>query len=72
LKLWAIYYNPDTVTFSGTDPAGGRTQLVQHVTKLNVMLRAVPKGVKKAEPNRIDSRLVQDLDDDNEQPVEVV
>jgi hypothetical protein len=26
------YYDPDIVTFYGTDPAGGRTQLVQHVT----------------------------------------
>ena len=66
------YYDPDTVTFYGTDPAGGRTQLVQHVTQLNVMLRAVPKDVEKAEPNCISFRLAQDLDDDNEQPVEGV
>ena len=52
--------------------AGGRTQLVQHVTQLNVMLRAVPKDVEKAEPNRIGFRLAQDLDDDHEQPVEDV
>jgi len=66
------YYDPDIVTFYGTDPAGGRTQLVQHVTQLNVMLRAVPKDVEKAEPNRIGFRLAQDLDDDHEQPVEDV
>ena len=66
------YYNPDIVTFYGTDPAGGRTQLVQHVTQLNVMLWAVPKDVEKAEPNRICFRLAQDLDDDHEQPVEDV
>ena len=66
------YYDPDTVTFYGTGPAGGRTQLVQHVTQLNVMLRAVPKDVEKAEPNRIGFRLAQDLDDDNEPPVEGV
>ena len=66
------YYDPDTVTFYGTGPAGGRTQLVQHVTQLNVMLRAVPKDVEKAEPNCISFRLAQDLDDDNEQPVEGV
>jgi hypothetical protein len=23
-----VYYDPDTVTFYGTDPAGGRTQFV--------------------------------------------
>jgi hypothetical protein len=66
------YYDPDTVTFYGTGPAGGRTQLVQHVTQLNVMLRAVPKDVEKTEPNCISFRLAQDLDDDNEQPVEGV
>ena len=66
------YYDPNIVTFHGTDPAGGRTQLVQYVTQLNVMLRAVPMDVEKAEPNRIGFRLAQDLDDDNEQPVEGV
>jgi hypothetical protein len=66
------YYDPNIVTFHGTDPAGGRTQLVQHVTQLNVMLLAVPKDVEKAELNRIVFRLTQDLDDDNEQLVEGV
>ena len=66
------YYDPDIVTFYGTDPAGGRTQLVQHDTHLNVMLRAVPKDVEKAEPNRIGFRLAQDLDDENGPLVEGV
>ena len=66
------YYDPNIVTFNGTDPAGGRTQLVQHVTQLNVMLQAVPKDVEKAELNRIVFRLAQDLDDDNKQLVEGV
>ena len=66
------YYDPDIVTFYGTDPAGGRTQLVQHVTQLNVMLRAVPKDVEKAEPNRIGFRLAQGLDDENGPLVEGV
>ena len=48
------------------------TSLRRHLTQLNVMLRAVPKDVEKAEPNRIGFRLAQDLDDDNEQPVEGV
>ena len=63
------YYDPDIVTFYGSDPAGGRTQLVQHVSQLNVMPRAVPKDVEQAEPNRIGFRLAQDLEDDGEAPV---
>ena len=66
------YYDPNIVTFHRTDPAGGRTQLGQHVTQLNVMLQAVPKDVEKAELNHIVFRLAQDLDDDNEQLVEGV
>ncbi|MGC1504171.1 MAG: DUF6173 family protein [Sulfitobacter sp.] len=56
------YFDPDIVTFYGSDPAGGRTQLVQHVSQLNVMLRALPKAVKGGEPNRIGFRLVEDLE----------
>jgi|TARA_B110000908_G_scaffold158887_1_gene200539 hypothetical protein len=65
-------YNPDIVAFYGSDPAGGPTQLVQHVSQLNVMLRAVPKAVEQAEPNRIGFRLAQDLEDDGEKPSEGV
>ncbi|MFK7836392.1 MAG: DUF6173 family protein [Sulfitobacter sp.] len=57
------YFDPDIVTFYGSDPAGGRTQLVQHVSQLNVMLRALPKAVEGAAPNRIGFRLVEDLED---------
>ena len=57
------YYEPDIVTFYGTDPAGGRTQLIQHVSQLNVMLRALPKAVEQAEPTRIGFQLAQDLED---------
>jgi hypothetical protein len=60
------YYDPDIVTFYGSDPEGGRTQLVQHVTQLNVMLRAVPKAVKQDKPNRIGFRLAQDLEESDE------
>ena len=56
------YFDPDVVTFYGSDPAGGRTQLIQHVSQLNVMLRAVPKEVEGAAPNRIGFRLVEDLE----------
>ncbi|WP_299281055.1 DUF6173 family protein [uncultured Tateyamaria sp.] len=58
------YFDPDIVTFYGSDPTGAKTQLVQHVTQLNVMLRALPKAVERSEPNRIGFRLAQDLEDD--------
>ncbi|MEO0402438.1 MAG: DUF6173 family protein [Pseudomonadota bacterium] len=57
------YFDPDIVTFYGSDPTGAKTQLVQHVTQLNVMLRALPKAVEEAEPVRIGFRLAQDLED---------
>lgn len=56
------YFDPDIVTFYGSDPAGGRTQLVQHVSQLNVMLRALPKQVSEAAPRRIGFRLVEDME----------
>ncbi len=56
------YFDPDIVTFYGTDPAGGRTQLVQHVSQLSVMLRALPKAKEGDAPNRIGFRLVEDLE----------
>ena len=56
------FFDPDIVTFYGSDPAGGKTQLVQHVSQLNVMLRALPKEVEQAEPNRIGFKLANDLD----------
>ena len=59
------YYNPDIVTFYGLDPSGTKTQLVQHVTQLSVMLRALPKDVEAEEPNRIGFRLAQDLDEED-------
>ena len=55
------YFDPDIVTFYGTDPAGGRMQLVQHVSQLNVVLRALPKTVETAPAQRIGFRLVEDL-----------
>ncbi len=56
------YFDPDIMTFYGSDSSGSRTQLVQHVNQLNVMLRALPKE-KPAEPaRRIGFRLVSDLE----------
>ena len=51
------FFDPDIVTFYGSDPTGTKTQLIQHVTQLNVMLRALPKQVADAEPNRIGFRI---------------
>lgn len=55
------FFDPDVITFYGSDPAGTKTQLVQHYSQLNVILRALPKTVESAEPNRIGFRLAQDL-----------
>ena len=43
------YFAPDIVTFYGVDGNGTKTQLVQHVSQLNVMLKAAPKIHDKAE-----------------------
>lgn len=46
------YFDPDLLTFYGQDEAGARTQLIQHVSQLNVMLRAVAKESPPSEPPR--------------------
>lgn len=56
------YFDPDIVTFYGSDPTGAKAQMIQHVSQLNVMLRALPKPVAVAAPTRIGFRLVQDLE----------
>ncbi len=58
------FFDPDIITFYGTDPSGTRAQLVQHVSQLNVMLRAVPKHEDAEKPNRIGFRLAADLEGD--------
>jgi hypothetical protein len=35
--------------------------LIQHVSQLNVMLRALPKEVEAAEPNRIGFKLAREV-----------
>ncbi len=62
------YFDPDIVTFYGADQSGGRTQLIQHVSQLNVVLRALPKMVQNAAPNRIGFRLVEDLEKSGDDP----
>lgn len=56
------FFDPDILTFYGTDPLGGKAQLIQHVSQLNVTLRAMPKQAKQEPPRRIGFRLVQDLE----------
>lgn len=55
------FFDPDIVTFYGTDDGGSKTQLIQHVSQLSVMLRALPKQTEAPEPNRIGFRLAKDL-----------
>lgn len=47
------FYDPDLVTFYGRDEDGLKTQMIQHVTQLNVILRAVPKEIPSEPPRRI-------------------
>jgi hypothetical protein len=58
------FFDPDIITFYGTDPSGARTQMVQHVSQLNVALRALPKHVKTEPPQRIGFQLAQALETD--------
>lgn len=62
------YFDPDIVTFYGIDEDGFRTQLVQHVSQLNVMLRAVPLAEEEAEPTRIGFRLAEELQESEPAP----
>ena len=60
------YFDPDIVTFYGTEGSGAKTQLVQHVSQMNVMLRALPKPRQEVPANRIGFRLASDLEDNSE------
>lgn len=56
------YYDPDIVTYYGTNELGAKTQLIQHVSQLNVTLIASPKHIDQPEPNRIGFRLAEALE----------
>ncbi|MGR3634865.1 MAG: DUF6173 family protein [Shimia sp.] len=56
------FFDPDIVTFYGSDNHGIKTQLVQHVSQLNVLLRALPKPAEQPEAARIGFRLADDLE----------
>jgi hypothetical protein len=59
------YFAPDIVTFYGRDEDGLRTQLIQHVGQMNVLLRALPKPAEATEARRIGFRLAADLGRDD-------
>lgn len=54
LKIEGLgYYDPDILSFYGRDEDGMKTQLVQHVSQLSVLLRAVPKSLPEIPARRI-------------------
>lgn len=55
------WFAPDILTFYGEDDDGSRTQLIQHVSQLNVMLRALPKAPEDETARRIGFRLAEGL-----------
>ena len=57
------YFDPDIVTFYGSDENGTRTQLIQHVSQLSVLLRALPKKRAEQPATRIGFRLAQELEE---------
>ena len=65
------YFDPDLVTFYGRDEAGQKMQLVQHVTQLNVVLRAVPHSGPEQPARRIGFRLAPDWDAPTAPPAEL-
>jgi len=63
------FFDPDIITYFGSNEVGAKTQLVQHVSQLNVMLVASPKHIDQAEPIRIGFRLAAELEDDSSEDV---
>lgn len=55
------YFDPDILTFYGETSDGARTQLVQHVSQLSMMLKAMPKQSEKEEPTRIGFELMKSI-----------
>ncbi|SMY06838.1 DUF6173 family protein [Flavimaricola marinus] len=64
------YFDPDLVTFYGSDATGAKTQLIQHVTQLNVLLRALPKHIDQEAPRRIGFKLAKELEESVETPTD--
>ncbi len=51
------FFDPDIITFYGTDDDGMKNQLIQHVSQLSVMLQARPKADPNDAPRRIGFKL---------------
>ncbi|WP_092645320.1 DUF6173 family protein [Jannaschia faecimaris] len=63
LRIQGIGFSaPDLVTFSGTNENGEAMQAIQHVSQLNVMLRAVAKSPSQEVAERIGFRLARALE----------
>jgi hypothetical protein len=63
LRIMGIgFFAPDIITFYGRDDSGAKTQLIQHVSQLNVLLRALPKEAE-GEATRIGFRLARALEE---------
>ncbi|WP_071673781.1 DUF6173 family protein [Nioella nitratireducens] len=56
------FFAPDILTFYGSDGSGLKTQLIQHVSQLNVALRALPR-LPDQPAHRIGFQLAADLGD---------
>lgn len=59
------YFAPDMITFHGVDDQGGKMQLVQHVSQLNVLLVAEPKAVEEKPAQRIGFKLAEEMQGKN-------
>lgn len=57
------FFAPDIITFYGVDQQGAKTQLVQHVSQLNVMLKSAPKINEK--PLRIGFEMRSKLEEES-------
>lgn len=51
------FFDPDILTFFGTDDDGMKMQLIQHVSQLNVLLQARRKANPAEAPRRIGFQL---------------
>ncbi len=51
------FFDPEMITFFGRDAFGMKMQLIQHVSQLSVMLRAVPKASTDEPARRIGFKL---------------
>ncbi|TFL19819.1 hypothetical protein [Jannaschia formosa] len=56
---------PDILTFTGRDAQGRRCQQLIHVSRLDILLRAVPRPPEHPEPVRIGFRLARALEEED-------